>query len=75
MISERAIQLVADAKIEQAYRDGKFDRLPGLGLPFEFDEMVCEPNWWLKRKAKSEEMKLPLPPVSASVQRYRDNMG
>ena len=64
MLSERAIQLIADAKIEQAYRDGDFDCLPGLGRPFEFDEMVCEPNWWLKRKTQAEEISLPRPPPS-----------
>ena len=34
--SDLAIQLVADAKIRQAYDDGKFDKLPGFGKPIDF---------------------------------------
>jgi hypothetical protein len=58
MITERAIQLVADAKVKQAYADGKFDRLPGFGRPFEFDDTAYDPHWWIRRKVEIEAIKL-----------------
>ena len=60
MISDRAIQLIAEAKIEQAIDDGKFERLTGFGKPFEFDLTQHDPNWWIKNKCKMEEMKIKL---------------
>ena len=57
MISESAIQMVADAKIEQAIKEGEIERIQGLGQPFKFDWRVNDPNWWLNQKMKSEEIK------------------
>ena len=68
MFTERVIQLIADSQIEQAYRDGQFDRLPGFGQPFSFNELVCEPNWWLQRKLQAEQLK-PHPVTDAIAQR------
>lgn len=54
---QRAIQLIANAQIEAAIEEGKFDNLPGLGKPFEFDDSHYDPHWWARRKAAHEKMK------------------
>lgn len=56
VFSERAIQLIADAKINEAIRQGEFENLPGMGKPFEFDEMGYDPNWWIRRKIELENL-------------------
>ncbi|MCA9037806.1 MAG: DUF1992 domain-containing protein [Planctomycetaceae bacterium] len=58
--TERLIQQVADAKIEEAIRDGAFDQLSGFGQPFTFDEMSYDPHWWIRQKLKREELQLQL---------------
>ena len=35
---------------------GKFDNLPGLGQPFEFDELSYDPHWWIRRKLAREQL-------------------
>ena len=57
MFTQRAIDLISDAKIEQAIKEGEFDNLPGFGKPVEFDEMSCDSNWWIRRKVEREELK------------------
>ena len=57
MLTDRAIQLIADAKIESAIVKGEFDNLPGMGRPFEFDEMNVDSNWWIQRKLEREKIK------------------
>ena len=56
MLSQRAIQLIAEARIEAAIERGEFDRLPGLGKPFEFDDMRYDPHWWIRRKVERESI-------------------
>jgi hypothetical protein len=53
---ERAIQIVADAKILEAINEGKFDGLPGFGKPFSFDPFDHDPNWWIRDKIKRERL-------------------
>lgn len=65
--SDLAIQLIADAKIQQAYDDGKFDPLSGYGKPFNFENDGTFPNW-AKAKAQHEEIK-------ALLQRKKENSG
>ena len=55
--TDLAIELIADAKIQQAYDDGKFDRLPGYGKPFEFEKDGSFPDW-ARTKAQREEIKV-----------------
>jgi hypothetical protein len=47
---DAALRRLADRKIEQAMRDGKFDNLPGRGQPLELEPMPAEENarltWW-----------------------------
>ena len=57
MLSDRAIQLIAELKIEAAIAAGDFEKIEGLGKPFEFDELQYDPNWWVRRKVKREEIK------------------
>jgi len=57
LFSQRAIQLIAEAKIEAAIEAGEFDNLPGFGKPFEFDDTRYDPHWWIRRKVERENMK------------------
>lgn len=47
---DAAMRRLADRKIEQAMREGKFDNLPGRGEPLELEPMPAEENarltWW-----------------------------
>ena len=54
--SESAIQRVAESKIRAAMDAGKFENLPGLGQPFEFDELRYDPHWWIRRKLAREQL-------------------
>lgn len=56
MFSDRAIQLVAESKIEMAIEAGEFDKLPGFGKPFDFDPMAYDPNWWIRRKIEQDNI-------------------
>ena len=55
--SQRAIELIASAKIEAAIEAGEFDDLSGFGKPFEFDDTQYDPHWWIRRKVERESMK------------------
>jgi hypothetical protein len=50
---ESAIRRVADRRIEEAMREGKFDNLPGAGKPLDLEPMPAEENarmtWWMLR--------------------------
>ena len=54
---KKAVQIIAEHKIESAMEAGEFDNLPGLGKPFEFDEREMSPYWWVKRKIERENLK------------------
>ncbi len=57
MISERAIRIVAEDKIDAALRDGQFDNLPGFGKPCPLiDDPYDDENWWIRRKFVREEL-------------------
>lgn len=56
MFSNRAIQLVAEAKLEAAIEAGEFKDLAGFGKPFEFDATTNDTNWWIRNKIKREEI-------------------
>jgi hypothetical protein len=47
---ESAMRRVADRRIEEAMREGKFDNLPGKGQPLELEPMPADENarltWW-----------------------------
>lgn len=47
---ESALRRLADRRIEEAMREGKFDNLPGRGKPLDLEPMPAEENarlmWW-----------------------------
>jgi hypothetical protein len=55
-----AMQRVAERKIEEAIRAGKFDRLEGAGLPLELEPMPADENarlmWWAIRLLRQNDV-------------------
>ena len=47
---ENALRRLAERRIEEAMREGKFDNLPGMGKPIELDPLPADENaramWW-----------------------------
>jgi hypothetical protein len=58
---DSAMQRLAERRIEQAMREGKFDNLPGRGQPIDLDEMPVDENvrmvWWALRVMRNGEPK------------------
>jgi hypothetical protein len=56
---ESAFRRLADRRIEEAMREGKFDNLPGMGQPLELEPMPAEENarmtWWSLRILKQND--------------------
>ena len=50
---DSALRRLAEKRIEEAMREGKFDNLPGMGKPIELEPMPAEENaralWWAIR--------------------------
>jgi hypothetical protein len=48
--TDLAIQRLAERRIEEAMREGKFDNLPGRGMPVDLDDMPADERarmvWW-----------------------------
>jgi hypothetical protein len=57
LLSDRAIQIVAENKIRAAIEAGEFDNLPGLGQPAAIFDEPYDPHWWIRRKLKREELR------------------
>lgn len=55
-VSERAIQIISEDKIRTAIAQGEFDNLPGLGKPHPIFDEPYDPNWWVRRKLRLEEL-------------------
>jgi hypothetical protein len=57
---ESALRRLADRKIEEAMRAGKFDNLPGAGKPLELEPMPADENarlmWWAMRIFKQNDL-------------------
>ena len=53
------LRRLADRRIEEAMREGKFDNLPGAGQPLELEDMPAEENarlmWWAVRLLKQND--------------------
>jgi hypothetical protein len=56
LLTDRAIQVVAENKIRAAIEAGEFDNLPGLGQPAAIFDEPYDPHWWIRRKLKHEEL-------------------
>ncbi|HEY2586891.1 MAG TPA: DUF1992 domain-containing protein [Tepidisphaeraceae bacterium] len=56
---ENAFRRLAERRIEEAMREGKFDNLPGMGKPLELDPMPADENarmtWWALRILKQND--------------------
>ena len=57
---ENALRRLADRKIEEAIRAGKFDNLPGAGKPLDLEPMPADENarlmWWALRILKQNDV-------------------
>lgn len=57
---ESAMRRLADRRIEDAMREGKFDNLPGRGKPLDLEPMPAEENarlmWWALRLMKNNDV-------------------
>lgn len=55
-----ALHRLADRKIEQAIKDGKFDRIDGMGKPMDLEPMPADENarlaWWALRLLKQNDV-------------------
>jgi hypothetical protein len=56
---ESALRRLADKRIEDAMKEGKFDNLAGAGQPLELEPMPAEENarltWWALRILKNND--------------------
>lgn len=55
-----AMRRLAERRIEDAMREGKFDNLPGAGKPLELEPMPADENarmtWWALRLLKQNDV-------------------
>jgi hypothetical protein len=56
LLSDRAIQIIAENKIRAAIEAGEFDNLPGFGQPAAIFDEPYDRFWWLRRKLKREQL-------------------
>jgi hypothetical protein len=56
---ERAIARVANERIEQAINRGEFDDLPDRGKPLAVLDEPYDPNWWVRRWSRRQNLALP----------------
>src|SRR6266542_704219 len=56
---ESAFRRLAERRIEDAIKEGKFDNLPGAGKPIELEPMPVDENvrmtWWMLRIMRQNE--------------------
>jgi hypothetical protein len=56
---ESAMRRLADRRVEEAMREGKFDNLPGKGKPLDLEPMPADENarmtWWALRLLKNND--------------------
>jgi hypothetical protein len=57
---ENAFRRLAERRIEDAMKEGKFDNLPGAGAPLELEPMPADENarmtWWALRILKQNDV-------------------
>jgi len=54
--SERSVQVLCENLIRVARDEGKFDNLPGAGKPIPDLDDAYDPDWWLKKKMKEDDL-------------------
>jgi len=62
LLSQRAIEIIADDRIRAAIEQGEFANLPGYGKPLALIDEPYEPNWWLKNWIRREAIADPKRP-------------
>jgi hypothetical protein len=67
MLSERAIQIVAENKIRAAIDAGEFDKLPGRGKPADICDEPYDPHWWIRRTLGREQLTSMIDPSTFST--------
>ena len=60
---ERGFLRVAEIKIQTAIERGEFEKIEGMGKPFEFNERDYHPNWWVVRKLERERLQRIMAPT------------
>jgi len=56
LLTDRAIQIIADNKIRAAIEAGDFDNLPGLGKAAAIFDEPYDPHWRIRRKLRREQL-------------------
>ena len=56
LLTDRAIQIIAENKIRAAIEAGEFDNLPGFGKPAAIFDEPYDPYWWIRRKLEREQL-------------------
>ena len=73
---ERSWESWVEEQIQNAQRDGEFDRLEGKGRPIPGIEEPYDPMWWIKKLLEREKLSV-LPPaleVRAKADRMLDDV-
>ncbi|THG32321.1 DUF1992 domain-containing protein [Naasia lichenicola] len=47
---------IAETALQQAFRRGEFDNLPGAGKPLPNLHEVHDPDWWIRKKIERENL-------------------
>jgi hypothetical protein len=75
---ESALRRLADRRIEDAMREGKFDNLPGAGKPLDLEPMPAEENarmtWWAIRLLKQNDVTPDEVRIRKQVDRLREQL-
>lgn len=56
-ITDRAIRTIAENRIREAIEEGKFDRLPGAGMPLAGLDEPYDPLWWVRSWIRRERLR------------------
>src|SRR5437588_2963356 len=75
---ESALRRLAERRIEEAMREGKFDNLPGMGKPLELEPMPANEDarlaWWALRVMRGQNFTPEEVQWRKQVDRYRDEL-
>jgi hypothetical protein len=76
---ESALRRIADRRIEEAMREGKFDNLEGAGKPLNLEPMPAEENarmtWWMLRILHKNDFTPDEVRLRKSIERLREELG
>jgi hypothetical protein len=76
---ESALRRIADRRIEEAMREGKFDNLAGAGKPLNLDPMPAEENarmtWWMLRILHKNDFTPDEVRLRKSIEKLKEQLG